>query len=354
MRLADEALVIARRSGDDATVADVLLQNSFTISTPETLEKRLGDTKELVELAERLGDPVVTARASLYRARALGQLGNLDAADPHLDRAERVSDELGQPTLRWLVGHFRTVRTVLAGNLEDGERRIQDWFELGQATGQPDAPVFLAAHMFLVRFEQGRVGEIEERLAERVVVAPGIPMLRAQLALLLCELDRPDEAKEQFELLAAEDFAGVPRDPPWIVAMPICAAVCAFLGDRVRAPLIFDMLLPYARQLIFTAGGSFGAVAYYLAILAATSSDFDEAERRFAEAAATHERIGAPIWLARTRLEWARMLINRHRSGDAEQAQLLLGLALTTSRELGLANIERRTVALLTSLGGLG
>jgi hypothetical protein len=99
---------------------------------------------------------------------------------------------------------------------------------------------------------------------------------------------------------------------------------------------------------VFTAGGSLGAVAYYLAILAATSGDFYGAEHHFAKAAATHERIGAPHWLARTRLEWARMLLNRGRPGDAEQARELLGQALTTARERGLGNIERRAVQLLT------
>ena len=111
--------------------------------------------------------------------------------------------------------------------------------------------------------------------------------------------------------------------------------------------MLFHLLEPYANQLVFTAGGSLGAVSHYLAILATTFGDFDEAERRFADAAATHERIGAPTWLARTRLEWARMLINRGRPGDAEQARQLLGQTLTTARERGLANIERRTVQLL-------
>jgi hypothetical protein len=112
--------------------------------------------------------------------------------------------------------------------------------------------------------------------------------------------------------------------------------------------VLFHLLVPYASQLVFTAGGSLGAVAHYLAILASTSGDFDEAGRRFSDAATTHERIGAPIWLARTRLEWARMLINRGGPGDAEQARELLAQTLTTARERGLANVERRTVQLLT------
>ena len=348
VRLADEALAIARRAGDDSTLAHVLLQNYYTIFSPDTHEKRLAYTEELVALAARLGDPVITARASIYRARSLAESGDMEAADPCLDRAERLVEELGQPTLRWLVGHVRTLRTILAGDLQEGERRAHAAFELGQATGQRDAPTYLAAQLFLVRFDQGRLGELEDRFAQLMAAAPGLPAVRAYLALLLCELDRPDEALEHNERLAVENFGGLPLDATWILGMPLCAAVCAYLGDRARAPVLFHLLVPYASQLVFTAGGALGAVAHYLAILATTSGDFDEAERRFADAAGTHERIGAPIWLARTRVEWARMLINRGRPGDADEARELLGQTLTAAREHGLANIERHTVQLLT------
>jgi class 3 adenylate cyclase/tetratricopeptide (TPR) repeat protein len=346
-RLADEALAIARRSGDDSTLAHVLLQNFFTISTPDTLEQRLAYTEELVALAERLGDPVIATRASIYRGRALGESGNVEAADPYLDRAERLAAELGQPILRWLAGHFRMARTLLAGDLAEGERQALAGFELGQATGQRDAPSILAGQLFLVRFDQGRLGELEERFTERVAALPGLPMLRGYLALLLCELDRPDEARDHYERLAVDDFAAMPLNPTWILGMPMCAAVCAYLGDRAGAPVLFDLLVPYASQLVFTAGGSLGAVAHYLAILAATSGDFDGADRRFAAAATTHERVGAPHWLARTRLEWARMLLTRSGPGDPERARELLGQALATARERGLATIERRAVQLL-------
>ena len=91
-----------------------------------------------------------------------------------------------------------------------------------------------------------------------------------------------------------------------------------------------------------------GATAHHLALLATTLGNFEEAEGRFNGAAATHERIGAPHWLARTRLEWARMLLLRGRPGDPERAHELLGQVLTVARERGLANIERRAVKLLT------
>lgn len=348
VRLSDEALAIARRSGDVATLAHVLLDRFYTIYFPDNLEERLANAEELVPLTERLGDPVITARALLLRCRNLGESGDMEEADRYLVAAEQLTGELGQPTLRFFVGLTAAARIVLAGDLEEGERRAQACFELGEATGQLDAASFLAAHLFLIRLEQDRLGELEERFAERVAAVPGLPVFRAYLARLLCELDRPDEAMEHYELLAAEDFA-LPLESSWMLAVPQCAAVCAHLGDRTRARVLFDLLAPYASQIVFsTGGGALGVVAHYLALLAATFGDFDEAERDFVVAASTHEHISAPIWLARTRLEWARMLLTRRQPGDAEQAREFLGQAVTTARERGLANIERRAVQLLT------
>jgi class 3 adenylate cyclase/tetratricopeptide (TPR) repeat protein len=347
VRLADEALALARRCGDGATLAYVLLQRSTTISYPDTLQERLVNTAELVGLAEGLGDPVVITWALLLRFRALVESGDMAEADRCLDGAQRLSSELGQPTLQWLVGVVVTARRILAGNLEDGERRAHDLFALGRASGQRDAHTFLAAHLFVIRYDQGRLSEIEERVAERVAAVPRVTLFRAWLALLLCELDRPDDAAKHYEILTAGHFTQIPKDNLWLQTMPPCAAVCAFLGDRTRAPALFELLAPYADQISFTGGGSLGTVAHYVALLATTIGDFDAAARRFAQAASTHERIGAPIWLARTHLEWARMLLTRRRPGDADRARELLGQALATARELALANVERRTVALL-------
>jgi hypothetical protein len=82
-------------------------------------------------------------------------------------------------------------------------------------------------------------------------------------------------------------------------------------------------------------------------MLAAVVEPGDAAEGHFSMAEAIHDRIGAPVWLARTRLEWARMLLTRRRTGDIGRAGALLGQALDTAREFALANIERRAAALL-------
>jgi hypothetical protein len=159
----------------------------------------------------------------------------------------------------------------------------------GRAGGCPlePGPHFLDGHLFVIRFDQGRLGELEQPLRDRVAAVPGLFALRAYLALVLCELDRPEEAVEHYELLAAENFATLPREPGWMIGVSQCAAVAASLRDRAGARVLFDLLAPYASQIVFTNAGAIGAVAHYLAVLAATFSDFDEAQSRFAVAATT-------------------------------------------------------------------
>ena len=69
-----------------------------------------------------------------------------------------------------------------------------------------------------------------------------------------------------------------------------------------------------------------------------------------AQAASAHQRIDAPIELARTRVDWACVLMMRGRRGDHDRAREQVGLALSTAETLGLATIKRRAQALLGEL----
>ena len=133
-----------------------------------------------------------------------------------------------------------------------------------------------------------------------------------------------------------------------MLAMPACVLVATRLGDRPGASELYGLLAPYGDQFAFTYAGAWGAVSHYLGLLAATLDRFDEAEAHFAAAAETHERNDMPPCLARTRCEWAAMLLQRGEPADAERASDLLDQALTTARDLGLAGVERRVVGFLS------
>ncbi|MGH9038353.1 MAG: ATP-binding protein [Acidimicrobiia bacterium] len=346
--LSSEALAMASRLGDPSTLAHVLLTRYNSVLAPSTLGERHAESAELVSLAERLGDPATACRAAWCRYRTAMEMADVEEADRYLEVVEQLTAELGQPGLRWIATWSRAGRLLYAGEIDKAERLIVEGLGLGRMAGEVDAPVFFAAQHSLVRFEQGRLGELEDLLTEAAVGTPGYSLFPALLAQLYCELGRDDEARSWFEHLAGPGFSALARDAIGLRTMATCAVVACHLGDRARATELHDQLAPYPGQLPIAGGVALGAVAYHLGMLASTVDDFNEAESRFSVAAALHERTRAPTWLARTRLEWARMLLARRQPGGAERARDLLDQALTTARDLGLGNVERRAVGLLT------
>jgi DNA-binding SARP family transcriptional activator len=343
--LSDEALAMARRLGDPATLAHVLLSWCAANWDPATSWDRLAFTGELLDLAERLEDRLTRFLTWMWRVLPAMDLGQMKEADRALENLRTLSDELGQPALRWLSVVCRPARVLLAGRIDEAEKLAVEARELGRETGQPDARLLFGMQRLAIRFEQGRLGEVVDRLAE-VAEERGRPSTRAFLALAYCELDRDGDARRVFEPLAAT-LADLPLDNEWIYVLTTSAAVCAHLGDRPVAAGLMDVLAPYPEHITGTGTFRAGSVSHYLGMLATTLGHFDEAQDRYSAAADTHQRIGAPAWLARTRLEWARMLLARGGPGDAERARELLGQALHTARELGLASVGRRAAGLL-------
>jgi hypothetical protein len=134
--------------------------------------------------------------------------------------------------------------------------------------------------------------------------------------------------------------------------MTMAAEACAGLADVEQAAVLWERLAPCHQLFVNNVGAVTGAVPHYLGLLATTLGRFHEADVRFAAAAALHERVSAPTLLARTRLEWAHMLMVRHEAGDIERARHLLERALATARQLALGTVERRALAALEFTSG--
>jgi DNA-binding CsgD family transcriptional regulator len=168
------------------------------------------------------------------------------------------------------------------------------------------------------------------------------------LALIYSELGLAQEARAEFEHLAADDFADIPRDARWVMCMAYLAEVCAFLGDARRAATLYHFLTPHDgyNLLVGPTAACFGAASRYLGLLAATMGRWQEAQQHFEDALAVNARMGAKPWLAHTQQTYAAMLLARGRAGDQERAMSLLAGALTLSHDLGMQALQQRVMAL--------
>jgi class 3 adenylate cyclase len=342
----DEALALARALDDPAILSHVLASRFFTIHAPATLPERLAETAELLALMDTIDDPQVRFLAHWLRARVMLEAADLKSAGFHAAAAQAVADELGQPTFRWMALWTRFGQVLIAGRLADAERLNRETFDVGTAGGQPDVAIFDAVQRFMLRFEQGRLEEMEAEvtlIAERAVVVPGV---RAMVALLHCEGGRPQRAREAFAPIVARGYE-LPEDAVFLGLAQIAAEVVHQLDDRAGAAVLLARLAPYPEIFSNVAGMSVGCTSYFLGLLESTLGRIDAAVAHFSAAASQYEKVGAPAHLGRSQVAWARALLARRAPGDVGQAQALLTAAVTAARELGFVSVERRAAPLL-------
>ncbi|HKY76193.1 MAG TPA: AAA family ATPase [Acidimicrobiia bacterium] len=342
----DEALALARALGDPGTLCYVLVRRFFATNSPATLAQRLADTTELLALAETGDDPQNRFFAHFLRARVSLEAGDPAAAWSHAETAFAVAEELGQPALRWMARWTRSGPVLLTGRLEEAEEILRDSFAVGTAGGQTDPWVIDALQRFVLRLEQGRLDELEANwtaMIERVVVVPSV---RLFLVFMHCEAGRLEQAREAFGPIVARGYR-LPDDVVWLGMNHLMAEILDRLDDRAGAAILLEQLTPYVGVFSTFGGISFGCTTQYLGLLEATLGRLDAAIAHFADAAATYERIGAPTFLGRTQVAWARALLARDSPGDAEQARGLLTAALTEAREHGFVSVQRRAGPLL-------
>jgi class 3 adenylate cyclase len=353
--LSREAVEMARRLGDHETLAFTLSFRHQVVWQPQLVHERLPLATEIIEAAERAGSKVGMASGYMWRIADLLELGDIESVDRDIESYARLVDEMRQHNLQWNVALLHAMRATLDGRFDEGERFAREALAAGQRGMSPTALQFFGVQTFWIRREQGRLQELEAGQRAFTERYPLVPAWRSGLAYLYAELGREEEAREQFEVLAANDFEALPFDANWPIGMTLLAEVCATLGDVERAAVLYEKLLPYAEQcvVIGPAGTCNGSVSRYLGLLAGTMEHWDEAANHFERAMEMHSNMGARPYLAYTEHEYADMLLRRGGEGDREKALELVAEALDTAQELGMKTLVERALALKLRAQGI-
>jgi tRNA A-37 threonylcarbamoyl transferase component Bud32/tetratricopeptide (TPR) repeat protein len=347
LRISQEAVTMARRLRDKAALLPALYSRCVCLDGFAKGDERLALATEIVEVAEEVGNKEMGLRARYRRYREFIELGDLRAADEDLKVYSRLADELRQPLYQWLTPFAGSVRAVMEGRFEEGERLVQEAAAIGTRVQERNTPLFLNALTSAVRKLQGRYGELAVRNRELVDAYPRIASWRASLAQIYVKLNRQEEARTELERLTFDDYAGVARD--WS-SMANLVDVCAALHDVGRARTLYDVLEPFdGRNLVLGSSGIFyGPFAHYLGLLEATMSRWEMAARHFDDALEMNRKLGARPFECQTQYEYGAMLLARSPGSDREKGLRLLERSLATAEELGMRRVSDDARALLS------
>ena len=176
--LCEDASAMARRLGDRAGLAQVLVARVVATWDPTTLDERLALLGELLQLAGELDNQELTFRGRLYLAVCLMEAGDVARAREDLATATRLARDLRQPIWNWLTRTAEAMQLLLTGSAE-AEESIFAAFEVGQRCRQPDAPLLMAVQLCISWWDQGRLREVVNFLRPYVEQLPAIPTFRA-------------------------------------------------------------------------------------------------------------------------------------------------------------------------------
>jgi AAA ATPase domain len=341
--LSRQAIEIARHLEDDATLVYTLTGRFWATWWPENPQERQAIAEEVLTVAHRVHDGERIADAHFMSFLTLTELGSMSEARAEMQALVAVIDGLRQASHIWLAPVFRTELALLEGDYAlaatSATQALEPNYWVTSGRDEVSGP---RMHHYLLRRERGGVAEAEAVIRESVDDFPWYPLFRAAYVCLLIELGRQDEARIDFHDLGRDSFAALYRDNMWLFGMCFAATACADLQDEHAAPILYDLLAPFAgRHAIAHPEGSLGAVDRYLGLLAGTVDHLDDAERHLVAAIELNDHMLARPWAAHSRHDLAALLRRRDAPGDQVQAEALDRQALATARALGMILADR-------------
>jgi hypothetical protein len=276
LSLVDEAVVLARHSGDRAALAAALASRCDAIAGPDHVTERLGAASEIVSLARQAADRPLELLGRRLRVIALSEFGSMADVDEEIGAFERVAELHGDPLYRWYVPLWRGMRALSRGELADAERYAGEALDMGSRAGSANALV-LSEMLWFVLLVERRSASVPDRFRRLAVKHPellgpaGLPMFVWVLALVGEEA----QARRHLGEVKAAGLDRIARDAEWLPVMTQLAEAAVVLGDRELGAELRERLEPYGRLCVVEGIGAAhrGSVARAVAMLAAMAGD---------------------------------------------------------------------------------
>lgn len=316
----EEALQLARLSGDDGLVAHALGATLWQGMTPTLAPGLLARAIELSELGLRLGNDDHLGPAAFYRAvfgYLLGLPGEWSVAAADLGRAARAG---GQPFFRYVAGCEEYARRYAGGDFDGAFRTVAGLADLDGEFGPDTTEGSYGMQMFMLKRATGGLADVRGLVTGDE--DPGAHWAPGLLALY-CELGLWSAAAQVLSRLVAR-LAGHEAVPAqWAGVLAFMADAAAMLDDRDVAAVLRPHVAEYAGLNLISGQfvAVFGSADRYIGALDSVLGA-DTADVHFASALDMDRRMGAVTHEAETLAAWSRHVHRRRGADDAHAAGL--------------------------------
>ncbi len=352
-RLFEEAVAMARAIEDEWVLAFALTRRGPNEGGP--FAERVEGTRELLEVARSSGDRELEARAHVQQLTVHLGVGDIAAVDRELAEYERLAHDRREPQQLWHVPMLQAMRKTIDGDFKEAENLAERSREEGRRVQEPIADQFYAIQASYRFRLQGRIDEIIASVEQMTERYPGIPAWRAARAGLRAESGDLEAARADYESLVADDFAAVPRDAQWLVSLVMLSDIAMLMEDPESAERIHTELEPYAGEVVVIgpAAATWGPVDRARGLASAAAGNLDRAAEELGSALEMAEGLGDRPFAARLRLDLARVLISRDRTGERARAIECLDACLEAALEIGMRALSERALALKLETQGI-
>ena len=301
VRLTEDALALARQSGDGRALVQALAARCDALAGPDHCTARARLASEIVEVATTLREPQLELLGRRLLIVALLEVGDLAGVDREVRAFAATADAQRRPLYSWYVPLWRGMRAALEGRAGDAQAAAAEAERLGAQAGSENAVALVATLRWCLAAELGLTEEVRALTDLAPLEAfPGVWPIVAR-ALTSAQVGRLDEARARLDA-AAPRLPDAERDSEWLPMMAQVADAISRVGPHPVAEYLYESLLPYRHLYVVEGIGAAvrGSVERDLGVAAAAMGRPAAAAKHFDAAVAANERLGANLLVART------------------------------------------------------
>ncbi len=307
LTLAAEAVRLAQAAGDDAALAASLAALCDAIPGPDHCTERRNRATEIIEIADRLRDPVLGLLGRRLRLVALLEAGAIADWEADTLAYQTAAAALRHPLYAWYVPLWRGMRALAAGQFSECRDALAEAAGIGARAGSRNAGLLIATQQWCLHAEEGDVAGLLTMLPQLDTAPMAGSMIQITRGLVLAQADRTEQARAQFEAMAPL-LPALARDSEWLPVMAQVAETLALIGSANPHPVArwaYDALTPYAGLFVVEGicAAVRGPVHRHLALLADVLGDLEAAAVHRAEAVTQARALGAIALVARIERE---------------------------------------------------